>query len=252
MAMLDDRAIETLLERAARSVSYPATPAVHRDVLDVFRLRTESPRREPRIARRALVAAVVMVLVVALGSMLAVPGARSAVAEFFGIVQGQRIEVVPDSNATSAPALTPQSLGTFALPVSRDEAHARLDFAPTFLDTLGEPEGIYSVVWTEQPVLILQYDELDLWQTLGEGFVGKGIGQQAILEQTTVHGQPAWWIVSSGHQMAFYDRDGNEVLGSRRVVDRHALIWNGRDGRYYRMETELPLEEALALASLLP
>lgn len=89
-------------------------------------------------------------------------------------------------------------------------------------------------------------------QTRGAGFFGKGIPADATLEQPLVAGQPGWWIVSAGHETAFFDDHGREVLGSRRTVDRHALIWESARNVYYRMETELPLEDALAIAEGCP
>jgi hypothetical protein len=100
-------------------------------------------------------------------------------------------------------------------------------------------------------VLILQHAEFDLWQKRGGDFIGKGLSSDAIVEVVHVGDSPAYWIVSSEYELRFLDAEGRELLGSRRTVDRNALIWNGAES-FYRMETELPLAEALAIAESLP
>ncbi|MBM3140248.1 MAG: hypothetical protein FJZ92_08555 [Chloroflexi bacterium] len=65
-----------------------------------------------------------------------------------------------------------------------------------------------------------------------------------------MRGRPAFWIVSHAYEVHFLTADGREVLGARRTVDRHALVWRG-ERAFYRLETELSLAEALAVASTL-
>jgi hypothetical protein len=115
----------------------------------------------------------------------------------------------------------------------------------------GEPEGLYLAVWGEQPLLILEYPRFDLWQTRGGGFVGKGLPEEAQVDIASVSGEPAYWVDSGEHSAAFYDADGNEVHGSRRTITSKVLIWRGAES-YYRLETELSLEQALTIAETLP
>ncbi|MEX2372232.1 MAG: hypothetical protein WD800_00370, partial [Dehalococcoidia bacterium] len=115
----------------------------------------------------------------------------------------------------------------------------------------GEPEGVYGVLWGSQPVLILQYETYDLWLTRGSGFFGKGVPSEVVLAQPRINGRDAWWIAAGGHETAFFDAAGREVAGSRRTVEANVLIWQGA-ATYYRLETELPMEEALAIAETLP
>jgi len=122
---------------------------------------------------------------------------------------------------------------------------------PALPSGVGEAEALYVVRYGGQPLLIAVYEDFDLWQTRGGGFFGKGVPADILIEQPEVNGRDAFWIEPGGHETAFFDDDGNEVRGSRRTVDSNVLIWRGEE-TYYRLETELSLEEALAIAETLP
>jgi hypothetical protein len=62
---------------------------------------------------------------------------------------------------------------------------------------------------------------------------------------------PARWITGGAHLLAFRTDDGTEIEESIRTVRRNTLIWR-TDHAFYRIETELPLEEAREIANTLP
>ena len=198
---------------------------------------------------------------------LALPDGRQAVAEFFGLVEGERIERIAPTptpalapagsgGTAGAPARTPAPTPTvhpseYAERVTLDEARAALGFEPALPPGEGTADGVYLAVWGRQPLLILEYPRFDLWQTRGGGFVGKGLPEEAQVEIPNVSGEAAYWVESGPYSAAFYDADGHEVRGSRRTITSKVLIWRGAES-YYRLETELSLEQALAIAETLP
>jgi hypothetical protein len=65
------------------------------------------------------------------------------------------------------------------------------------------------------------------------------------IEEVTVSGAPALWIV--GDHPLYFVGNGRIDMQPARIVEGHVLIWQ-RDGVTYRLESELGLEEAVALA----
>lgn len=271
MPEVDERHLDALLAHSAETVSYPPFAPLRPRVLAALAAAAPGePAPRPARWRLATVAFAAALAVVALVT-LALPSGRSAVADFFGIFPGQRIEVIertpsPSDTETPTATSTPRAGGVVIPPpvtptatpvapraVTLQEAPGELGFAPAVPapEAAGDLEAAYVVDYGGQPLLVLQYASFDLWQTRGYGFFGKGVSAEATLEEFEINGSPAVWLVSAGHQTAFFDKYGREILGSRRAVDRNALIWRGADN-YYRMETELPFEEALEIAQGLP
>ncbi|MEX2229374.1 MAG: hypothetical protein WEB13_07020 [Dehalococcoidia bacterium] len=249
-----DRArVERLLAEAARGAAYPPPPALRARVLASLAAERARAGGRPAVARgrrrTVLTAVAALVAAFALAAVAAIPPARTAVAEFFGLVAGERIErgaVVPSN--LPAPARPDQ----FARPAGLTEAAAALGAEVPLPADYGTPEGIFIVAYGGHPLVILQYPTFDLWETRGESFVVvKRVPADAILSIETVRGRPAYWIESRAYEVRFFGPDGVEVLGARRTVDRHALIWRGEE-LYYRIETELPLGAARDVAASLP
>src|SRR5690242_7900358 len=142
---------------AARDASWPATPDLRARVLD--RLRTPAvtlPRAgggKQAAVPRGVVLAAVALLIAAVLVVLAVPRTRTAVAEFFGLVEGYRIEVLTPT-PTAAPALassetpvrTPTATPTATLlqdvaqRSTLEEAAKRLGFEPALPASPETPE----------------------------------------------------------------------------------------------------------------
>lgn len=241
----DDLRVTALLAASARELAYPPTPSVAAHVLATLAAERRAPRDVggPRLRGAALGAAL------ALATVLALPGTRTAVAEFFGLVAGERIERDSATTVPSGAALRPDD---FARPSTLSEAAAALGTAVPLPAGQAAPEGVFVVAYEGHQLVILQYAAFDLWVTSGEAFViVKRIPADAILSVENVRGRPAYWIDSRAYDVRFFAADGREVSGARRTVDRHALIWRGA-ALYYRMETDLPLSQALAVAGTLP
>ncbi len=68
------------------------------------------------------------------------------------------------------------------------------------------------------------------------------------MRETSVKGQPALW--TQGPYLLQFERDGQVIVDTRRLVTGHVLIWVEK-GITYRLETDLSLEEAVRIAESL-
>jgi hypothetical protein len=242
-----------LLQRTAASLSYPETPALRDAVLGRISApaprRTEAPRRfAPQLV--ALASAVV----VAAGAALAVPSSRDAIADFFGI-ERSRVERLPTPapGATATPLARGSELPAGARESTLEDAGAALGFAVATPPALGAPRSVYVIDYPDEAVVILRYEEFDLWQAQPRGFVfAKGVPEGVVvLDLTTIGGRPLHFIAGGPHVVQLFD--GNDpVPGSERVVERNTLVFN--TGRaFYRIETHLPRSpELLRIVDSLP
>jgi hypothetical protein len=221
------------------------------------------------VARRAfaqsrLVRAVAVAAVAVLVVLLSVPRVRTAVAEFFGLVEGYRIEFVvtptattgsatPTRSVTTTPAAGQQDIGQRT---TREAAAARLGFEPSLLPGQAAPEVYLLTTGGASPAavaVVLRFPDFDLWEsrTFSQYFLAKGAPQGTVIATASVNGHPAYWVGGVTRQVRFVDSAGIEVPGSARTVTRNALIWNG-ERTLYRIETDLSLNEALRIATSLP
>ncbi len=247
---------EAMLSRLAEGLTYPATPGIAAAV----RARLADGPRAVAGRRRAwvpVVAGAVGALLLASALALVVSrDVREAVADFLGLaVPGEEIHLLPTPapGVTPTPFPTPRSLQSYATPTTLDSAARRLGYAALLPPGEGTPEGVYIVDYQGAPVLVLQYERFDLWETDGvifQKFVfSKGT---QVLEELTVKGQPAYWIAPGSHIVRVIGPDGKEVAGSEQTVTRNTLVWQGPSRMNYRLETELSKDEALRLAESLP
>lgn len=244
---------EAHLDEVAAAVDYPVTPDLGQSVLAAIEGEPASRRPALGWAPRFAVAAALAVLF--LVATIAVPSARTAVGEFFGLVEGERIEVLP----TPLPGVSPTALPTaapiesFGTPFTLEAVATAVGFEPAFAD--GQPpDAVYLVDYEGVAVAVLQYTDYDLWQTRATdyGYFGKGVPVTNTIETPDVGGQFGYWISGGSYVVRFINADGEEVVGSRRTIDRNTLIWQGGSGTFYRLETSLTLDEALAIGAGLP
>ena len=115
--------LELALVELGRSIDFPPTPDLTSRVRE--RIATEHPPRRSFLpARRTLVIALAL-LAVAVGALMAVPGTRAAILEFFGVrgVAIERVETLP-----TVPTAVDLNLGE---PVSLDRARELARLAKT-------------------------------------------------------------------------------------------------------------------------
>ena len=241
--------LERALRDLGRELSFPPTPELAAAVGDRLRVEPFVRRRWPRRRRRLVLA--LAVALVALSAALAVPAARTAILEFFGIggVSVERVERLPAYDRW-------QRLVRGEL-VEFDEAQAAVDFRilapPTkggcrrcgkvFLDR-SVAGGLVTFVWPgETPRLLLM-------EFRGEAvpFARKQIGPGTRVEQPLVDDHPALWIEGAEHVVLFADRRGR--IHERPRLARNVLIWE-RGGVTLRLEGDIPKRQALDLAHAL-
>jgi hypothetical protein len=247
---MDDAAVERLLNLAGSTARYPRTPAMREAVLSRLTRSERRPERPP-FRQFALTAAAGVAIVVAV-TAVALPGPREAVGEFFGI-EGSDVAPLPTPppDATATPLPAAQEITAVGTPLLISDIPKFGGVDPVFPDGYGEPAAVYGFDYAVQ-FIVLQYPGFDLWEGRPDGeTVEKGLPEGTLLQETTVNGVPARWVSDGSHIVRFLDDTGREVHGSQRTVDRNTLIWR-TDYAFYRIETDLPLEEALTIAESLP
>jgi hypothetical protein len=200
---------------------------------------------EPRTRRRLPL--LVLAVVAAAAAVLAVPPARSALLELFGIggIEIRRVDELPVARRRAPIA--------FGAPVSVQTAQERVDFPVLYPKALGPPDAVFvtdsdpggrvDLVWgsrTAPRALLTSF--------LSTGIIGvKAIAARTVVEPVHVHGAAGTWISGPDHAFTYTDRDGVNRLDTSRLVG-NVLIW--KRGRItYRLEARITKTEALELAS---
>jgi hypothetical protein len=284
MAELD---IEGMLRLTAAATRYPETPdmqwrvsewlaspetsgrtlTLNRFALLASRALSRPGERGPELNRRvragirpALAALLVALLAVAVA--LAMTPSREAIARLLG-VQGSTIEVVPAgtiptpvATATFVPGggpIFPVPLGNIATPTPLEAIGASTGFEAKLPAGQSRARASFVVAMGSDRVVLLQFDDFDLWEARleQEANFGKSIEANSIREELTVNGEPATWLSGTPHFVYYTDSRGIRIEGSMRLVEHSTLIWR-TDYAFYRIETALPKDEALKIAATLP
>ena len=262
---------ELHLQQLAAELPYPPTPDIVRQVVQ----RTSQERVQPAANRYRAVWVALGVIVLLLAGMLLVPPVRAAVLDFLqlGAVRIFLVELTPTATHLPTGATTPQvaslaaatlrpqptptdlvswlDLGgeiTFSQAVEKFAFPISLPLYPQDLDPpdrsfLQEEAGqVLILVWTDPNEAEIVGMSLQIISP-GSWIVTK-MGPEIILE-TRVNSRPAFWAVGP------YPLE----LSSRKVEVRHlvagnVLIWE-QDGLTYRLESSLPMEEAIKIAESL-
>jgi hypothetical protein len=181
------------------------------------------------------------------------------------------ITATPAPRPTSTPRPSPTideaqlgplaSLGRLAGETTLEAAKSKLQFPPrlpTYPADLGPPDKLFVqnlgpeantaiAVWTVpgRPDQV----RLSLWQIRGDEFAKKNEFTQFTISETSVHGRRAVWVRGS-HMLQLKQPGSNNEYELGRLVTGNVLIWV--EGEItYRLETTLPLEEAVKVAESL-
>jgi len=263
--------LEELLQAAARTFQYPPSP----DIAGTGRHRLEGRGKPSAVRGRKFVWAAALAVVLLLIGLMSVPTVRGAVLEFLqiGVVrifpdaQLARPTAQPFARPTPLPAGLPTVEATPPFMVydlvsifdldgetSLDEARNAFGVPlrlPSYPPGLGEPERVFLqemdgsmavLVWTdpEDPGKA----RLSLHIIEPGSFAIEKI-QPELIQTTQVNGHEAIWAVGP-----YPVHIKNHGLDIRRIVNGYVLIWT-EGGITYRLETDLPLEEALKIAESL-
>jgi hypothetical protein len=244
-----DERLEALLRQAGRHFPYPA------------------PARRAPAARRRLAWALAALAVLGLAS-LAVPQVRAGLVEFLqvGVVRVFLVTPTPTAPAptalvTAAPAPTPEptllpSLLNLAGHTTLAAARQAVAFPlrlPAYPADLGPPDDVFLQDLDGSAVVLVWRDparpdrvRLSLHYLTSPAIGLKGVKEPpAALEITSVNGREALWT-SGGYIIQIKSGEWD----FRRLIEGHVLIWTEGD-LTLRLETDLPLEEAVRVAESL-
>lgn len=239
--------LERELRELGGTLEFPATP----DVATAVRRRlAAAPEQRRLVTRRTLVLAFA-VLAVAVGAVMAVPQARTAILEWLGL-RGVTIERVPTT--PTAPADAELGLGDR---VTLEEARRRAGFAvlvPT-LDELDEPREVYfsSATTGGQVGFVYRSGErvrillTEFRGSLERQFVQKMVGPRTKVETLTVNGGFGVWLTGEPHEFFYLDETGEPVVETIRLAG-NTLLWEQGD-LTLRLEGDLTKDEALRIAT---
>lgn len=265
MNELEQERFEKRLISISSRLDYPRTPDIAGPVMR--RLRSATP---PRFVSRRLAWSLTILLILC-SSLMLIPPARAAILEFIqiGVVRIFRAEPTPSSPpqegfpstrmpVTATPGPTPQPLipmlERLAGEMTLEEAQEAVKYPillPAYPPDLGEPDRIFVqeadgkmtiLIWLDprQPDEVL----MSLHFLPPESWAVKKI-EPTLIRETTVNGQRAIWTVGP---YPIRLRTGD--IDFTRLIDGHVLIWETEDITY-RLETDLPLEEAIKIAESL-
>jgi hypothetical protein len=264
---MNENLLETLdkqLSQLSQELPYPPTPDIAAAVASHLEDEKSRPPRQlsPRLAW-------VVVILILLATLMAIEPVRAQILEFLQvgairIFLNQPDPTIPPGGAqpspmagVSIPTATPVAfpvLDELAGETSLEGARSAIGFPiklPTYPPALGEPDRVFLQDLGGQAVLLVWMDEddpgsiqLDLL-IMGPGtFAEKGLPE--VIEETSVNGLRAIW--TQGEHILHFG--GTTYQSVPLVVQGNILVWE-QDGITYRLESDLPLEEAVRLAESL-
>jgi hypothetical protein len=244
------RAIESMLYGLGDHIDWPEHPDQVPAVLRRLATQTEPVKR----LRWVPITAAVILVVASI--LLLSPGAREAVADLLGVA-GIEVRFDPEMEPPVGAEL---DLGDV---VTLEEATEAADFDLSVIDSLGQPDAIYlstrpsdgrvSMVWGGDETLpaagdadvSLIYSQFELDLAENELFV-KSVRPDNGVRAVDIAGILGLWIDGAPHIITYEDAAGNVVEEETRLAG-NVLMWE-RAGVTHRIETTLPLAQALELA----
>lgn len=256
--------LEQTLRQLAREVEYPPTPPLAQTATQALKEEDGGATRRRRTAWRPLTAraallAVALLLLLAGGVVAAVPAARHALLDLFGLrgATVERVDTLP-AGVQARPGL---GLGK---PVTLAAARYSLAFDPVLPRNLGEPNGVFVVIDRPPPggELSLTYaprpglpqskftgvglllNEID--GTIAPGFFGKLTPRGVRIQHLRVDGHEAIWV--QGLHEFFY-KDYSYRIARTRLAANTLLVQHGPV--MVRIEGKFALAKARAIAQSL-
>jgi hypothetical protein len=236
---------ETVVRERAARFPYPPTPNI------AGALRGRVAARQARSHYPRLVAIALLLLAL----LLAAPQVRAGLLSVF---QVGAIRIFTEPAPPPIVTQTPQALfhglageSTLAEAMAQAQFPLRLPAYPG----VGEPDRVFIQELEGQAVIFVWLDpeqpdraRLTLHQ-LSAAFWATKFAPDGRIVEAKVNGQRAVWLAGP-HYLQVYDAQGRIEWAPRQLVAGNVLIWK-EDDITYRLETILPLEEAIHLAESL-
>jgi hypothetical protein len=222
--------LDLVLRELSGHIEFPPTPELASAVRRRLGERTRTRRRPVAIA--------FAVLAVALGAVLAVPPARTAILEWLGI---KGVRIVHVDKLPPAPAAGNLRLGR---QVTLDEARRR---APWLVVPKDQPDRVYYNV--NGQVTLLWGTPTDVRLLLNEfrgvAFIDKLVQPGSKVEPVRIDGSPGAWL-GDQHVLMYRDPAGNTRESTARLVGQ-TLVWQ-RGEVTLRLEGDLSKGDAVRIA----
>jgi hypothetical protein len=247
--------IENRLRGTASEFYYPPIPDISRQVL---------PRLKPAPLKPQLCvhkqAGALIVLFFVMTALLATPPVRAQILDFLRVGVVKILQVPPgetpvaSSEMHPSPAVLIPSLQSIAGETDLQTAQKRVPFhirLPGYPADLGEPDYVFLQDMAGPLVVLVWMDSQETERVqhslhiVGQGSYAIAKFMPSTIETTEVKGMPAAW--AEGPYVLMMKNGSQENF---RLIEGHVLIWE--EGELtYRLETDLPLEEAVRIAESL-
>ncbi|MEW6084105.1 MAG: DUF4367 domain-containing protein [Chloroflexota bacterium] len=261
---MNETDFENRLRTIANQMNYPRTPDIAGRAMS-----TIHPMMKPRFISKGWAWSLTLIVVLFFSLML-IPPARAAIVEFIqiGIVRifprspeaPPTAMPEPNSPVTATPSLESSTLlvDLTRLAGERTLAQAQSLVAssysillPSYPPVLGEPDHVFVQDADGSMTILVWLDPNDPEKVLlslhiiPEGSWAIRKTEPVTIQESSVNGQRAVWAVGP-----YPLRYTNGDLDFTRLIDGYVLIWT--DGEItYRLETALPMEEAIKIAESL-
>ena len=230
--------LELALRRLGDEVEWPETP----HLASAVRMRLEAgPGRIFRPRRLAFALALVAV---AVGAVLAVPPARTAVLDWlgFGGVEIRRVAELPQVPAGGRLVLGER--------VGLEEARRRAGH-PVLVPAGEAPDAVYLDATSPGSPVALVYGSREeprllVLQFRAAPLIEKALRFETKVEQVVVTGEPGLWIEGPEHEFFYQTGERETTLDTQRLAG-NTLLWT-RGLLTLRIEGDLSKAEALRIA----
>ena len=240
--------LELALVDLGRQLDLPPTPELAPRVR--ARLAEGSAARSWATRPRGLALALAAALIVAVGALLAVPGTRAAILEFFHLrgVTIQRVEELP-----TVPLQRDFNKLFLGEKVSLDEAKERADFDVVAPEALGDPDAVYFQDNPPGGMVSFVYGTPARPRALFTEFRAtvkdvaiKKVTAETHVASVRVEDEQGYFLSGTPHEFAYFDRNGEFRQEIVRLAG-NTLLWE-RGPVTLRLEADINREEALAIA----
>ena len=257
---MNERELERTLSDIGERLDGP-----RRDIWPMVRARIDERRTQPwwsRLTRSTLAPIGATLAVILVSAFLLTPDLAARAAEVLGLpgVQIFRVPATPSAQPTigASVAFPGQRASTVA------EASRIAGFQVRAPAALGQPDEIYVETAPVRVTLVYRTRQglpatalpgigalvVQFRGSLDAPILGKAIGPDTTLEAVPLgSGNAAYWLAGQPHQFFYRDTAGNMQPESLRLAG-NTLLWEAA-GVTYRLEAQLPRDEAVRIASTL-